>query len=54
MDFTKQLNQISKIINNIPYENAYIEIEVDGDKYILEKHKKTTSAMGFRVGGNNE
>ena len=50
--YTKQLNRISKAINEIPYEHIYVEIQTADDKFILEKNKKT-SAIGFRAGDDN-
>ena len=51
--YTKQLNRISKAINEIPYEHIYLEIQTATDKFILDKCKKT-SAIGLKAGGNNE
>lgn len=42
MDYQKQLNRISKAINEIPYTNVYIEIHTKTDKFILEKQKETS------------
>ena len=53
MEYQKQLNKITKVLKEIPYINAYIEIETKTDKFILEKHKET-SVIGFRGGGNNK
>lgn len=49
MDYQKQLNRISRAINEIPYKHIYIEIETKTDKFILEKDKET-SVIGFRGG----
>lgn len=42
MDYQKQLNRISKAINEIPYKKVYIEIQTKTDTFILEKHKETS------------
>ena len=36
--YTKQLNRISKAINEIPYEHIYVEIQTATDKFILDKN----------------
>ena len=42
------INQISKLIDKLDYKSAYIEIQTNNSKYILEK-------VGFRLsGGENE
>ena len=48
-EFKKQLNRISKEINEIPYNYAYIEIQTETDKFILEKNKKP-HPIGFKGG----
>ena len=37
---TTALNRISKIIDSMNYETAYIEIQTKSDKYILNKEKQ--------------
>ena len=53
MEYVKQLNKISKIINEIPYKHVYIEIETEQDRYTLDKDRKAP-AIGFRVGDKIE
>lgn len=48
---TKILDQISNLIDKTDYKTAYIEIQTENNKYILEKDKKRQ--IGFR-GKNNE
>lgn len=46
------INQISNLIDKLDYKSAYIEIQANNDKYILEKEKQTQ--IGFRYyGGEN-
>lgn len=40
---TTALNRISKIIDSINYETAYIEIQTKSDKYTLNKEKNNES-----------
>ena len=40
MKETTALNRISKIIDNINYETAYIEIQTKSDKYTLNKENR--------------
>ena len=47
--YTRQLNRISKAINEIPYNYVYIEIQTETDKFILEKNKKSRP-IGFKGG----
>lgn len=44
------INQISRLIDKIDYKNAYIEIQTNNSKYILEK-EKPKRAIGFRLNG---
>lgn len=37
---TKILNKISDLIDKTNYKTAYIEIQTENDKYILEKDKR--------------
>lgn len=46
MKETTVINQISNLIEKIDYRSAYIEIQTNNDKYILEKEKQTQ--IGFR------
>lgn len=41
------INKISKLIDEINYQSAYIEIRTEKDKYTIEKEKQT-KVMGFR------
>lgn len=36
----KILDQISNLIDKTEYKTAYIEIQIDSNKYILEKDKR--------------
>lgn len=52
MKETTVINQISNLIEKIDYRSAYIEIQTNNDKYILEKEKQRQ--IGFRYyGGEN-
>lgn len=42
---TKILNKISDLIDKTNYKTAYIEIQTENDKYILEKDKR--NQIGF-------
>lgn len=46
MKETTVINQISNLIDKLDYKSAYIEIQTNNDKYILEKEKQ--SQIGFR------
>lgn len=46
MKETTALNRIDKIIENMNYKTAYIEIQTNENKYILEKEKH--NPIGFR------
>lgn len=52
MKDTTVLNRISKLLDNMNYRSAYIEIKTARDKYILEK-EKPIKIIGF-TGENNE
>lgn len=41
----KILNKISDLIDKTNYKTAYIEIQTENDKYILEKDKR--NQIGF-------
>lgn len=45
------INQISKLIDKLDYKSAYIEIQTNNSKYILEK-EKPKRVIGFRAGEN--
>lgn len=47
------LNRISKVLDNMNYKTAYIEIQTETDKYVLEKENRTR-VIGFSAGGKNE
>lgn len=40
------LNKINKLLDNIEYKTAYIEIQTNNDKYIIEK-EKPSRVIGF-------
>ena len=40
------LNKINKLLDNIDYKSAYIEIQTNNDKYIIEK-EKPSRVIGF-------
>lgn len=40
------LNKISNLIEKMDYKTAYIEIQTDKEKYILEQEKR--KQIGFR------
>ena len=40
------LNQISRIVDKLSYKSAYIEIQTETDRFVLEKEKK--NPIGFR------
>ena len=40
------LNRISKLLENIDYKSAYIEIKTDKDRYTLEK-ENPIKVIGF-------
>lgn len=44
------INQISKLIDKLDYKSAYIEIQTNNSKYILEKDKPKR-VIGFRLSG---
>lgn len=46
MKETTIINQISNLIDKLDYKSAYIEIQLNNDKYILEKEKQRQ--IGFR------
>ena len=46
------LNRISKLLENIDYKSAYIEIKTDKDRYTLEKDNPI-KVIGF-TGGKDE
>lgn len=46
MKETKILNKISSLIDNMSYKSAYIEIQTETDRFVLEKEKK--NPIGFR------
>jgi hypothetical protein len=41
------INKISKLIDEINYQSAYIEIKTENDKYVLEK-ERPIRVVGFR------
>ena len=41
------INRISKLIDEINYQSAYIEIKTEKDKYVLEK-ERPIRVVGFR------
>ena len=52
MKETTIINQISNLIDKLDYKSAYIEIQSNYDKYILEKQKQRQ--IGFKYyGGKN-
>ena len=51
-EYKKQLNRISKAINEIPYEKVYIDIQTSNDRFTLEKNKKVIP-IGFKVGDDS-
>ena len=52
MKETTIINQISNLIDKLDYKSAYIEIQSNNDKYILEKQKQRQ--IGFKYyGGKN-
>lgn len=46
MKETTALNQISRIVDKLSYKSAYIEIQTETDRFVLEKEKK--NQIGFR------
>ncbi len=46
MTDTKKIERISNLIESMNYKRAYIEIETEGDKFIIEKNKR--NEIGFR------
>ncbi len=46
MKETTALNQISRIVDKLSYKSAYIEIQTETDRFVLEKEKK--NPIGFR------
>lgn len=46
MKETKVLDKISSLIDNMNYKSAYIEIQTQTDRFVLEKEKK--NPIGFR------
>ena len=47
MKETTALNQISRIVDKLSYKSAYIEIQTETDRFVLEKEKK--NPIGFRI-----
>lgn len=48
-EWKKQLNRITKAVNEIPFERVFIEIETSNDRFIIERNKKS-NPIGFKVG----
>lgn len=48
MKLSTALDRIGKIIDNMNYKTAYIEIETKNDKYTLNK-EKTARVIGFKT-----
>lgn len=48
-EWKKQINRITRAVNEIPFEKVYIEIETSNDRFVLEKNKKS-NPIGFKVG----
>lgn len=42
------MNRINKLIENINYKTAYIEIKTDKDSFIIEKQKKNEIGFKFK------
>ena len=50
MEILKGLDKISKVINQIDYENVYVKINTKDDTYILDK-TRPKNKIGFEVKG---
>lgn len=50
MEILKGLDKISKIINQIDYENVCVKINTKDDTYILDKTRQKNK-IGFEVKG---
>ena len=50
MEILKGLDKISKVINQIDYENVYVKINIKDDIYILDKIRPKNK-IGFEVKG---
>ena len=47
MNNVKVIERINNLINSMNYKKAYIEIETQDDKFIIEKDKR--NQIGFKI-----